>query len=120
MPVSDRIAARVRTAWPMLLGYLAARLLDVGAPVADWLTVTLGVTVTEAQVAAVLGLVLGYGVYEAGRWLEQRTGVGRPARLARLLGRALLSLGLHTGQPTYLRRGGVIRSDYTPRWAQRP
>lgn len=119
--LTDRLAARIRTAWPMLLGYLAARLLDVGAPIAAWLSTTLDVTVGEPQVAAALGLLLGYGIYEAGRWCEQRRGVSQPAYLARLLGRYLLSVGLHTGQPTYLHRGGPIRpAGHTPHWARRP
>ncbi len=103
MLVTDQLAARIRTLWPMLLGYLAAQLLHLGAPVAAWTHTALGITVTEQQVAAVLGLVLGYGVYETGRWLEHRTGTGRTARTARVLGRLLLSLGLPTGPPTYPR-----------------
>lgn len=95
------LAARVRTVWPMLLGYLAARLLVFGAPVATWLHDVLGVEVTEPQVAAGLGVVLGWGIYEVGRWLERRVGVGRLAQLARLAGRLLLSVGLTTGQPVY-------------------
>lgn len=54
---------------------------------------------TQPQVAA-LGVILGYAIYETGRWLEKRSG-GRPAQLARLTGRLLLSLGLPTGQPMY-------------------
>ncbi|AYF31119.1 hypothetical protein CSH63_27500 [Micromonospora tulbaghiae] len=109
MRISDRVAARLRTAWPMLLGYLAARLLVIGAPVAEWIAEATGITVTEPQVAAALGIVLGYGIYEAGRWLEARTGSGRPARAARGLGRLLLSLGLPTGQPVYALPGQRVR-----------
>ncbi|MFG2059655.1 hypothetical protein ACGFI9_37155 [Micromonospora sp. NPDC048930] len=105
----DKWSARIRTLWPMLLGYLAAQLLDVGAPVAAWAHTTLGVTVTEQQVAAALGVVLGYAVYEAGRWLERRAGTGRLAEAARLVGRLLLSLGLTTGQPVYALPGQRVR-----------
>jgi hypothetical protein len=109
MQISDRLAARLRTVWPMLLGYLAARLLVIGAPVADWLRDTTGLEATEPQVAAALGIVLGYGVYEAGRWLERRTGTGQAAQLARGLGRLVLSLGLPTGQPVYAMPGQRVR-----------
>jgi hypothetical protein len=114
----DWLAARVRTAWPMILGYLAARLFVIGAPVADWLSTNLGIEVTQPQVAIGVSIALGYGIYEAGRWLEQRPGQSRPARLGRGLGRWLLSLGLTTGQPVYalpgqqvsvLNTGGILR-----------
>ncbi|MEV7263962.1 hypothetical protein AB0N38_10465 [Micromonospora aurantiaca] len=101
MITPDWLAARIRTAWPMLLGYLAVQLLQLGAPVAGWLHSALGITLTAQQVAAVLGLVLGYGIYEAGRWLEARSGPGQLSRVARAAGRLLLSLGLDTGQPVY-------------------
>lgn len=101
--LSDRFAARVRTAWPMLLGYLASRLLVIGAPVADWTHATLGLEVTEPQIAAALGIVLGYLIYEGGRWMERRRGAGQLAQAARIVGRLLLSLGLPTGQPVYVR-----------------
>jgi hypothetical protein len=109
MQISDKLAARLRTAWPMLLGYLAARLLDIGAPLAGWLHDTTGLQVTEPQVAAALGVVLAWLIWEAGRWLEGRTGVGRPAQLARLAGRLVLSLGLPTGQPVYAMPGQRVR-----------
>ena len=111
-PVS---VAEVREiSWPMLLGYLAARLLVIGAPVASWLHDTTGLEVTEPQVAAALGVILGWAIWEAGRWLERRTGIGRPAQLARLTGRLLLSLGMPTGQPVYALQGqrvAVLGSD---------
>jgi len=99
--VPDWLAARLRTVWPMLLGYAAAWLLLVGAPVVDGLRSTLGVEITDAQVALALGVALGALIYEAGQWLENRRGDGRLARLARGLGRLLLSIGVHVGPPTY-------------------
>jgi len=107
--MSDVLAARIRTLWPMLLGYLAARLLVIGAPLAAWLHDVTGLEVTEPQVAAALGIVLGYLIYEAGRWLERRAGEGRVAEVARLAGRLLLSLGLSTGQPVYALPGQRVR-----------
>jgi|SRR5690606_10917367 len=101
MTISDQLAARLRTAWPLLLGWLAAGLLTTAAPAVAWLRDVLGVEVTQAQVAAGLGVLLGYLIYEVGRWLEGRTGSGRLATAARFAGRLLLSLGLHTGQPVY-------------------
>ncbi|OKI47244.1 hypothetical protein [Micromonospora sp. CB01531] len=105
----DKWSARIRTAWPMLLGYLAARLLVIGAPVATWLHDTFGLEVTEPQIAAALGIILGFAIYEAGRWLERRAGEGRPSKVARFVGRLLLSLGLSTGQPVYALPGQRVR-----------
>lgn len=99
--MSDRLAARLRTAWPYALAWLTSLVLVHGAPVAEWLRDVLGLEVTEPQVAAGLGVALGYAVYESGRWLESRQGNGRVARVARWVGRVLLSAGLHTGQPSY-------------------
>ncbi len=99
--ISDRLAARILTVWPMLLGVLAAQLLLWAAPVVAWLRDVLGMEVTAVQVTAVLGLVLGWAVYEAGRWLEDRSGTGWSAVVARVVGRWVLALGLQTGQPSY-------------------
>lgn len=101
MTIPDAAAARLRTYWPWLLGTAAAWLLAIGAPVTAWLHTTLGVTVTQTQIAAALALGLGWLIYEAGRWLEDRPGDDRLAAAARTAGRLLLSLGLHTGQPVY-------------------
>ena len=97
----DLIAARLRTAWPLALGWLAAWLLATAAPLIRWARDVLGVEVTQAEVAAGLGVLLAWLIWEAGRWLERRTGPGRCAAAARIAGRLLLSLGLHTGQPLY-------------------
>lgn len=98
--MSDRVAARLRTWWPMLVGHVAAWLLVQAAPLVDW-AASAGVTVTQPQVAVVVGLVLAGAVYEAGRWLEGRVGDGWTARAARRTGRWLISLGLDTGAPSY-------------------
>jgi hypothetical protein len=99
--VSDLLAARLRTAWPLLLGWLAAWLVTTAAPVVTWIRDVLGVEVTQAQISAGLGVLLAWLIWEAGRWLERRTGTSRLATAARIVGRLLLSLGLHTGQPVY-------------------
>ena len=100
--MSDRLAAWIRTVWPMLLGYLAAWLLAQSwAPtLVSWLAAA-GVDVTEAGVVHLLGWLLGAAVYSAGRWLERRAGGRRLHRLARAVGRFILSIGLPTGQPAY-------------------
>lgn len=104
--MSDQVRAWVRTVWPMLLGQLAVWLLGQSwAPaVVDWAG-GLGVEVTQERVVAALGLVLGAAIYSGGRWLERRTGTGRWARWARVVGRLVLALGIPTGQPVYAGQG---------------
>lgn len=92
--MSDRLAAYVRTYWPLLLGHLAA--IITGAASARF-----GVTIDSAIVYELLALGLSAAVYAAGRWLEDRAGDGALATLARVVARWLLSLGLDTGQPVY-------------------
>ena len=106
MSPSDAIKARLRTLWPMLLGFAAGQLLDVGAPVVEWIDGTFGVRLTQPLVEGAVGLILGWAIYEAGRWLEKRAGEGRWSRLARGAGRALLSFGVATGLlPTLIQCG---------------
>lgn len=98
----DRLAAWIRTIWPMLLGSLAAWLLgQAWAPAIVDRLAAIGVHVDQVALVHILGLLLGAAVYTAGRWLEHRTGPGRRGRYARTLGRFLLSIGLPTGQPRY-------------------
>lgn len=90
----DSARAFIRTAWPMFLGHLVA-----------WLVAWLqphGITPDVATMTMILSWALGAAVYLLGRWLEQRRGDGDPARVARWLGRFVLSLGIDTGQPTYV------------------
>lgn len=101
MTISDHLAARLRTVWPMLLGWLAAWLLVAGAPVVSWLSTALDIHVTHAQVVALLGVAAGWAVYELGRWLEGRPGDSRAAVIARAAGSWLLAAGITTGPPTY-------------------
>lgn len=92
--MNDRLASRIRTYWPFLVagvaGWLVARILE-------WT----GVAVPEGFAAEVVGALAFGAVYEAGRWLESRTGAGRLKVIARGVGKWLLSLGLKTGEPTY-------------------
>lgn len=96
--MSDRLAAYVRTYWPLLIGHLAA-------VVTAWIAGRFGVVIDSVLVYEGLALGLSAVVYAAGRWLEARTGDGVGARVARAAGRWLLALGLDTGQPVYGRPG---------------
>lgn len=108
--MSDRLAAYVRTYWPLLLGHLAALL-------TAWIATRLGVTIDDALVYEALALGLSAAVYAAGRVLEDVAGDSTPARAARLAGRWLLSLGLDTGQPVY---GHPPAQSSTTAWPPRP
>ncbi|MEV7268394.1 hypothetical protein AB0N38_33045 [Micromonospora aurantiaca] len=92
--MSDRLAAYLRTYWPLLLGHLAAVL-------TAWLAARAGIRVDQAWVYEALALGLSAAVYAAGRWLEDRDGDGTLAVAARLAGRWILALGLDTGKPVY-------------------
>jgi hypothetical protein len=92
--VSDRLAAYVRTYWPLLIGHLTAYAV---AAVAD----RFGVVIDSLIVYEFLAVGLTGLVYAVGRWLEGRTGESWLAVAARVIARWLLSLGLDTGQPTY-------------------
>ena len=100
----DRLAAYVRTYWPMVLGHVATAL-------AAWLGARLGVSVDSVVAYELIALTASAGVYALGRWLETRAGDGVWPRVARAAGRWLLALGLHTGQPTYIRPGEAVKVD---------
>lgn len=86
--MTDKAKSAIRTAWPMLLGHLAAWLVASAAP--------LGIEIDSVFAAEALGWALGTLVYLAGRFLERRDWpVNRAA------GRFLLSLGFDLGQPLY-------------------
>ncbi|MET8147609.1 hypothetical protein ACIBSW_06750 [Actinoplanes sp. NPDC049668] len=99
--LTDKLAARLRTLWPMFVGHLIAAVIVHAGPVLDIVEQTTGYRPTSATMTLAGGLLAGALVYEAGRWLEARPGPGRPARIARNIGRYLLSLGVPTGQPSY-------------------
>lgn len=93
MFLSDRASAYIRTLWPLLLGHAAAwLLLKVDA---------LGLPVDNTLVVELVSFAAAAVVYGTGRFLESRTGGGWLPILARGLGKWVLALGLHTGQPTY-------------------
>jgi uncharacterized membrane protein YdcZ (DUF606 family) len=98
--MSDRVAARLRTWWPLLVGHLAAWLLVQAAPLVAWLAAA-GVEITAPQAAVLVGFVLAGVVWETGRWLESRVGEGRAARMARWVGRWLVAVGRDVGSPIY-------------------
>jgi len=100
----DRLAQYVRTYWPLAIGHLAA-------VVTAWLAAHLGLTVDSLVVYELLALALTAAVYAAGDWLSRRDGDGALARLARVVGRWLLSLGLDTGRPVYVRPGKAVVVD---------
>lgn len=100
--LTDAAAAWVRTIWPWLLGHVAAS-------VVAFVSAKLGVVLSEGWVFELVALAAASGIYGTGRWLEQRTGTGWLARLARWGGRWLLSIGLHTGTPVYIPQAGTSR-----------
>lgn len=100
--VRDRVAARVRTAVPLVLGHAAAA-------VVAYVAGRTGVELDSVLVYEALALVLAMGVYETGRWLEVRR-----SPLLRGAGRFLLSLGIHFGPPVYPRSGGAHRAPGSP------
>jgi hypothetical protein len=119
-PVSDRLAALIRTAWPTLVGYAAAWAFATFTPTIQWLA-DAGITITEAQLVAWTGWIAGVLVYAFARWLERRPGEGRWAGAARFAGRWLLSVGIPTGRPVYARAGEVVNvHDLTSGTTRRP
>ncbi|QOC89889.1 hypothetical protein [Micromonospora craniellae] len=92
--MSDRLTAYVRTYWPLALGHLTAAIVA-------FVATRFGVVIDSIVVYEIIAVVLTGLVYATGKTLEERTGDGRLARVARALGRILLSFGLDTGQPTY-------------------
>jgi len=87
--VSDQLAARLRTVWPLLLGHAAAYL------VAAILRLT-GVQVDSGVAVEALSFLASWGIWEAGTWLEKR-----PNPVAQMVGRWLVSAGQVVGPPTY-------------------
>ena len=96
--LQDQIAARMRTAVPLLLGHAAAGLVA-------YVAARTGVELDSVAVYEGLALMLSLVVYEAGRRLEVRR-----SPLLRFAGRVLLSLGVEFGPPVYPAAGGEHRS----------
>lgn len=92
--MTDQLAARIRTWWPLLIGHAATLL-------ALWLAKTLGLTpavsgVLEAALAEALGMVASALVWELGHGLERSS---NPTLAG--VGRWLISAGLQIGPPVY-------------------
>ena len=92
--MSDRLAAYVRTYYPLALGHVAALIVA-------WVGARFGLTVDSLLVYEILAVGLTGLVYAVGAELGRVDGDGRWPRVARAVGRWLLSLGLDTGAPTY-------------------
>lgn len=87
--MSDALAARLRTVWPLALGHVAAFL---GA----WLFRLTGVEIDSVLILEGVSLAASWGVWEAGRYLEARANP-----IAKAVGRWLISAGKDVGAPTY-------------------
>lgn len=92
--MSDQLAARIRTWWPLLIGHAATLL-------ALWLAHILGLTPTasgalQAVLAEAIGMLASALVWELGRWLEKS-----PNPTLAAVGRWLISAGLQIGPPIY-------------------
>lgn len=108
--MSNRLAAYIRTYWPLLIGHLTAL-------VVAYVATRFGFVLDSLIVYEILAVVLTGAVYAAGRWLENRGGDGALAVAARAVARWLLALGLDTGQPVYVQPEGKTS---TSTWPPRP
>lgn len=97
--LSDVAKARIRTFWPYLIGAIATWLVARLRP--------LGLHIDSVTLGAIVSWVLGTIVYEVGRWLAGRHGRSRGAKLARGIGRWLVSIGLPIQAPTYTGEPGA-------------
>lgn len=88
--MTDGLKSHIRTLWPILLGQLTTILVAYVAS-------KYGVHVDNAIAYGFVSGAVTSVVYAAGRWLETRR--WKPARV---VGRAILSLGLVAERPTYV------------------
>lgn len=105
--MSDALAARIRTAWPLLLGHIAT-FVGVFAVTKLGFSPELSGLVEVAAVEAV-SVAVSYGVWALGGWLEHR-----PNPVLATVGRWLISAGRQIGAPTYGQNGGGGSSPSTP------
>lgn len=92
--MSDTLAARIRTVWPILLGHLGTW---VGVFTAAKLGFSPELSATaELAVVEVVSAAASWGVWDLGRWLESR-----PNPMLVSIGRWLISAGRSIGAPTY-------------------
>lgn len=95
--MSDTLAARIRTVWPILLGHVAAW---AGAFAIHKLGFSPDLSaMVELAAVEVVSALASWAVWEAGRWLERR-----PNPVLSGIGRWLISAGRHIGPPTYPER----------------
>lgn len=93
--MSDLLAARIRTAWPLFVGHVAALL---GA----WVFRLVGVEVDSLLLLEVVSFALSWAVWEVGTRLEKL-----PNPVLGTVGRWLVSAGRQIGAPTYGKPGEV-------------
>lgn len=89
MNLDDKIKARIRTVWPILLGHVAT------FAVAMILRVS-GIEVDSAVIIELTSALASWGIWEAGRRLETSGN-----KYLALLGRWLISAGREIAQPNY-------------------
>lgn len=101
--MSDTLAARIRTLWPILLGHIATW---VGAFAVHKLGFSPDLSAT-VELAAVEAVSAGasWAAWELGRWLE-----ARPNPTLAAVGRWLISAGRQIGAPTYGQNGAKPQS----------
>lgn len=107
--MSDQLAARIRTLWPLLIGHLAAFL---AATAAHRFGLTPSVSgIVEAALLEILGLAGSAAVWQAGVWLEHQQNP-----ILASLGRWLVSAGQHIGPPAYGQQPETLQqtTDYHP------
>jgi hypothetical protein len=87
--MSDQLAARIRTVWPLVLGHVAA-------VIVAWVFAKTGVQLDGVVVLELLSFVASWLIWEAGTWLQvQANPVLQGA------GRWLVAAGQDIGKPTY-------------------
>lgn len=96
--MSDVLAARLRTWWPILLGHIAAL-------VAAWALKLTGIELDNALIFEAVSFALSGAIWEAGRWLE-----ARPNHVLAAIGRWLIAAGKEIGAPTYGQNGEAPKS----------
>jgi hypothetical protein len=87
--MSDQLAARLRTAWPLLLGHLAAFLVA-------WVLRLTGIQIEVGLALEAVSFGASWAIWELGRRLEASSNP-----IAQAVGRWLLSAGKDVGAPTY-------------------
>jgi hypothetical protein len=98
--MSDTLAARIRTAWPLLLGHVAAFLVA-------WVLRLTGVEIEVGLALEAVSFAASWAIWELGRRLEAST-----SQIAQTIGRWLLSAGKDIGAPIYGQPPQETASEY--------